>query len=82
MPRINGGTPSSTTPISPRGNETPRNGNQGSSNTKHRSLLGSLGAALGSIGKPAATPALPLLQELAKIPRVKWAAESAIGRVQ
>ena len=32
-------------------------------------VLRSIGAALGSIGKPAATPALPLLRELMKIPR-------------
>lgn len=50
MPRINGNSPSSS-PIAPRGNETPRHGNQGSSNTKHRSILGSIGAALGGIGR-------------------------------
>lgn len=50
MPRITGSSPSSS-PIEPRGNETPRNGNQGSSNTKHRSILGSIGAALGGIGR-------------------------------
>lgn len=51
MPRISGGSPSSS-PITPRGNETPRHGTQGSSNTKHRSFLGSIGAALGNIGRP------------------------------
>jgi hypothetical protein len=45
-------------------------------------VLRSVAAALGSIGKPAATPALPLLRELAKIPRVQWAAESAIRKIE
>jgi hypothetical protein len=45
-------------------------------------VLRSIAAALGSIGKPAATPALPLLRELAKIPRVQWAAESAIRQIE
>jgi hypothetical protein len=45
-------------------------------------VLRSIATALGSIGKPAATPALPLLKELAKIPRVRWAAESAIRKVE
>ncbi len=39
-------------------------------------------ATLGSIGKPAAAPALPLLRELAKIPRVRWSAESAIRKIE
>ncbi|MBI5383463.1 MAG: DUF2961 domain-containing protein [Verrucomicrobia bacterium] len=38
--------------------------------------------ALGSIGKPGAAPALPVLKELAKIPRVRWAAESAIRKIE
>jgi hypothetical protein len=42
----------------------------------------SIAAALGSIGKPAATPALPLLRDLMKIPRVRWAAESAIRKIE
>lgn len=45
-------------------------------------VLRAVAAALGSVGKPAATPALPLLRELARIPRVRWAAESAIRRIQ
>jgi len=45
-------------------------------------VLRSVAAALGAIGKPAATPALPLLRELARIPRVRWAAESAIRRIE
>jgi hypothetical protein len=42
----------------------------------------SLASALGAIGKPAATPALPVLRRLAKIPRVQWAAESAIEQLE
>ena len=45
-------------------------------------VLRSLAAALGAIGKPAAAPALPLLRQLAKIPRVQWAAELAIKRIE
>jgi len=44
---------------------------------EHVHVLRSLAAALGEIG-PQAVPALPVLQELAKIPRVRWAAEAAI----
>jgi hypothetical protein len=36
--------------------------------------------ALGAIG-PEAAPALPILQEIAKQPRVRWAAEAAIRRI-
>jgi len=42
----------------------------------------SIASALGAIGKPAASPAIPLLQELTKIPRVRWAAEAALQRIQ
>lgn len=45
-------------------------------------VLRSLAAALGRIGKPAAAPALPRLRELAKIPRVRWAAEAAIRNLE
>jgi len=45
-------------------------------------VLRSIADALGGIGKPAAVPALPLLRELAKIPRVRWPAESAIRRIE
>ena len=45
-------------------------------------VLRSCAAALGAIGKPAATPALPLLKELAKMPRVRWAAEAAIKNIE
>ncbi len=45
-------------------------------------VLRSVATALGSIGKPAAAPALPLLGELAKIPRVRWAAEAAMRKIE
>jgi hypothetical protein len=45
-------------------------------------VLRSVAAALGAIGKPAAAPALPVLKELAKMPRVRWAAESAIQKIE
>ncbi|MEX0879324.1 MAG: DUF2961 domain-containing protein [Thermoanaerobaculia bacterium] len=45
-------------------------------------VLRACASALGAIGKPAATPALPLLKELAKMPRVKWAADRAIQNIQ
>jgi len=45
-------------------------------------VLRAIAAALGNIGKPAAAPALPLLRELRKSPRVQWAAESAIRRIE
>ena len=45
-------------------------------------VLRSVAAALGNIGRPAAVPALPLLRELAKIPRVQWAAEAATRQIE
>lgn len=42
----------------------------------------SAASALGAIGKPAARKALPALQELKKIPRVRWAAETAIQNIE
>jgi hypothetical protein len=45
-------------------------------------VLRSVAAALGEIGRPEAAPALPLLRELARIPRVQWAAESAIRKIE
>ena len=45
-------------------------------------VLRSVAAALGAIGKPAAQPALPLLRKLSGIPRVHWAAESAIRKLE
>jgi hypothetical protein len=44
-------------------------------------VLRSVAAALGRIGQPAA-PALPLLNELAKMPRVRWAAQWAIRQIE
>jgi Protein of unknown function (DUF2961)/HEAT repeats len=44
-------------------------------------VLRSCAAALGAIGKPAAS-AIPTLRELAKIPRVQWAAELALKSIQ
>lgn len=54
----------------------------GSAKGEQVHVLRSVAAALGSIGKPAATPALPLLRDLQKIPRVQWAAESAIRKLE
>jgi len=45
-------------------------------------VLRACAGALGAIGKPAATPALPLLRELSKMPRVKWAADRAISNIE
>ncbi|HOX01299.1 MAG TPA: DUF2961 domain-containing protein [Candidatus Paceibacterota bacterium] len=45
-------------------------------------VLRSVADALGSIGEPAARRALPLLRELSRIPRVRWAAEAAIRRIE
>ena len=47
MPRINGN--SHLSPVAPQGNDTARNGNRGTPNTRHRSRLGSIGAALGNL---------------------------------
>jgi hypothetical protein len=45
-------------------------------------VLRSYATALGAIGKPAAESALPLLKDLQKIPRVRWAAEAAIKNIE
>jgi hypothetical protein len=45
-------------------------------------VLRACASALGAIGKPAATPGLPVLRELAKMPRVKWAADRAIQQIE
>jgi hypothetical protein len=45
-------------------------------------VLRACASALGAIGKPAATPALPILKELSKMPRVKWAADRAIQNIE
>jgi len=54
----------------------------GSAKNEHPHVLRSVAAALGGIGKPAGVPALPLLRQLAKIPRVQWAAEAAIKELE
>jgi hypothetical protein len=43
-------------------------------------VLRACAAALGAIG-PAAASALPVLREIAKKPRVRWAAEAAIHSI-
>lgn len=43
-------------------------------------VLRACAAALGALG-PAARPAIPLLRELARQPRVRWAAEAALRRL-
>jgi HEAT repeats len=48
---------------------------------QHPHVLRSLADALGLIG-PEAREALPVLHDLAKIPRVRWAAELAIKRIE
>ena len=45
-------------------------------------VLRSVAAALGSVGKPGGVAAVPLLRELARIPRVQWAAESALRKLE
>lgn len=54
----------------------------GSATGEHVHVLRSVAAALGAIGKPAAEPALPLLKQLRKVPRVQWAAEDAIRKIE
>ena len=54
----------------------------GSAKSEQVHVLRSVAAALGAIGKPAATPALPVLKQLSGIPRVQWAAEAAIRRIE
>jgi D-arabinan exo alpha-(1,3)/(1,5)-arabinofuranosidase (non-reducing end) len=48
---------------------------------EHVHVLRSLATALGQIG-PSASRALPTLRDLARIPRVQWAAEEAIGKIE
>jgi hypothetical protein len=45
-------------------------------------VLRACAGALGDIGKPGATQALPLLRELAKMPLVRWAAQRAIQKIE
>ena len=44
-------------------------------------VLRSCATALGAIGR-AAAPALPVVREVAKQPRVRWAAEAAVRRIE
>jgi hypothetical protein len=44
--------------------------------------LRSFVSALGAIGRPAALPAVPFLKEMARIPRVRWAAEAALRNIE
>jgi hypothetical protein len=43
-------------------------------------VLRACASALGAIGR-SATPALPILREIARQPRVRWAAEAAIRSI-
>lgn len=45
-------------------------------------VLRAVAMALGNIGRPAAQPALPVLRELRKVPRVQWAADAAIRKLE
>jgi hypothetical protein len=45
-------------------------------------VLRSVVSALGAIGRPAAAPAVPFLKEMAKVPRLRWAAEAALHSVE
>jgi hypothetical protein len=54
----------------------------GSAKDEQVHVLRSIADALGSIGKPAATSAIPLLRKLTQIPRVQWAAEAALRKVE
>ena len=54
----------------------------GSAEGEQVHVLRAVANALGGIGRPAARPALPLLRELARLPRVRWAAELAIRKIE
>jgi HEAT repeat protein len=47
---------------------------------QHVHVLRSVANALGDLGR-AAAPALPLLEQLAQQPRVRWAAQAAMGKI-
>jgi HEAT repeat protein len=48
---------------------------------EHVHVLRSVAGALGAIG-PAAASAAPALEELTKLPRVRWAAEAALKKIR
>ena len=48
---------------------------------EHIHVQRSLAKALGAIG-PAAAPAIPVLEQLRKSPRVRWPAEAAVRRIK
>jgi hypothetical protein len=52
----------------------------GRASGQHVHVLRSIADALGDLGRTAA-PALPLLKDLAKQPRVRWAAEAAMRKI-
>jgi len=52
-----------------------------SASDENAHVLRACATALGAIGKPAAS-ALPVLRELVKLPRVEWAANAAIRRIE
>ncbi len=54
----------------------------GSAKDEHIQVLRSYVSALGAIGRPAAVPAVPFLKEMAKLPRVRWAAEAALKNIE
>ncbi len=54
----------------------------GSVKGEHVHVLRACASALGAIGKPAAAPAVPVLKDLARIPRVRWAAEAALRNIE
>ena len=47
---------------------------------QHTHVLRAVADALGALG-PAARPAMPLLRDLEKLPRVQWAARAAIKKI-
>jgi hypothetical protein len=53
----------------------------GQAPNEHPHVLRSVASALGAIG-PAAAPALPVLEQMRQLIRVRWAAQSAIARIQ
>ncbi len=54
----------------------------GSAKDEQIQVLRSYVSALGAIGRPAAVSAVPFLKEMAKLPRVRWAAEAALKNIE